>query len=118
MKKVDLSRAEIKYVTFNDGIYTFSQNGGMLLFEGKKGTICSYECNKDEYIVFDVTNLSEYSTSVTLSFWDTDEKGANITVKIGLLPHVKTVVSLKEESAEGGVLFLKRKPGRLKTVVL
>lgn len=118
MKKVDLNSAILKNVSYNDGTYTFSKNGGMLVFEGQKGTICSYACNKDEYIVFEVTNLSEYSTSVTLNFWDTDNKNSNITVKIGLLPQVKTIVSLKEESAEGGVLFLKRKPGRLKTVVL
>lgn len=118
MKKIDLNSAVMKNVSFDNGTYNFSQNGGMLLFEGKKGTICSYDCNKDEYIVFEVTNLSEFSTSVTLNFWDTDNKNSDITVKIGLLPRVKTIVSLKEESAEGGVLFLKRKPGRLKTVVL
>lgn len=118
MKNIDLNAAELKNVSYDNGIYNFSQNGGMLLFEGKKGTICSYPCNKDEYIVFEVTNLCEYSTSVTLNFWNTENKNSDITVKIGLLPHVKTVVSLKEESAEGGVLFLKRKPGRLKTVVL
>ena len=118
MKKVDLSLAKLKNTSFKDDIYTFSKDGGILLFEGEKGTICSHQCNKDEYIVFEVTNLSEYSTSVTLNFWDTEQKNSNITVKIGLLPHVKTIVSLKEESAEGGVLFLKRKPGRLKTVVL
>ena len=118
MKKIDLNVAELKNVTFDNGIYNFSQNGGMLLFEGEKGTICSYESKKDEYIVFEVTNLGEYSTSVTLNFWDSDKTNSDITVKIGILPHVKTVVSLKEESAEGGVLFLKRKPGRLKTVVL
>lgn len=118
MKKVDLNSAILKNAIFAEGIYTFSKDGGMLIFEGEKGTICSYECNKDEYIVFEVTNLGEYSTSVTLNFWDTDNKHSDITVKIGLLPKVKTIVSLKEESAEGGVLFLKRKPGRLKTVVL
>ncbi|MBQ3110964.1 MAG: beta-galactosidase [Clostridia bacterium] len=119
MKKIDLNSAVLKNVTpKEDGIYTFSKDGGMLIFEGDKGTICSYPCNKDEYVVFEATNLSENSTSVTLNFWDKDQKNGNITVKIGLLPHVKTVVSLKEESAEGGVLFLKRKPGRLKTVVL
>ncbi len=118
MKKIDLNSAEMKNVTFDNGVYTFSKNGGMLYFRGEKGTICSYACNSEEYVVFVVTNLSEYSTSVTLNFWDSDRKNSDITVKIGLLPHVKTVVSLKEESAEGGVLFLKRKPGRLKTVVL
>ena len=119
MKKIDLNSAVLKNVVSDgNGLYTFSKDGGMLLFEGAKGTICSYSCNKDEYVVFEATNLSEYSTSVTLNFWDTEQKHSNITVKIGLLPQVKTVVSLKEESAEGGVLFLKRKPGRLKTVVL
>lgn len=118
MKKINLDTALLQNVAKNDNTYTFSKDGGMLLFKGEKGTVCSYECNKDEHIVFIVTNLSEYSTSVTLNFWDTDNKNSDITVKIGLLPHVETVVSLKEESAEGGVLFLKRKPGRLKTVVL
>lgn len=118
MKKIDLNSAKLINVSFDNGTYNFSKNGGMLLFEGETGTICSYNCNKDEYIVFEVTNLSDYSTSVTLNFWDTDNKNSDITVKIGLLPKVKTVVSLQEESAEGGVLFLKRKPGRLKTVVL
>lgn len=118
MKKINLNNAELKNVTKKENLYTFSKDGGMLLFKGEKGTICSYECNKDEHVVFIVTNLGEHSTSVTLNFWDTDHKHSDITVKIGLLPHVETVVSLKEESAEGGVLFLKRKPGRLKTVVL
>ncbi len=114
MKKIDLKSPELKNVSVKDNIYSFSKNGGMLLSESEKGMICSHKTNKDEYVVFEVTNLSECSASVTLNFWDTN----NITVKIGLLPHIKTVVSLKQESAEGGVLFLKRKPGRLKTVVL
>ncbi len=118
MKTINLESAKLINTVKENDTYTFSKDGGMLLFEGDKGTICSYDCNKDEYIVFEVTNLGELSTSVTLNFWDTENKHSDITVKIGLLPQVKTVVSLKEESAEGGVLFLKRKPGRLKTVVL
>lgn len=116
MKKINLNEAQLKNVTFDGKNYMFSKNGGELLFESEKGHICSHECDKNEYIVFVATNLAEYSTSVTLDFFDSANN--NITVKIGLLPHVKTIVSLKEESAEGGVLFLKRKPGRLKTVVL
>lgn len=115
MKKVDLNLATLQNVTYDGTVYTFSKDGGMLIFEGDKGTLCSHRAQSDEYIVFTVTNMSEYSTSVTLNFRDGKN---NITVKIGLLPKVKTVVSLREESAEGGVLFLKRKPGRLKTVVL
>ncbi|MGM9550929.1 MAG: hypothetical protein ACI3XA_01600 [Clostridia bacterium] len=118
MKNIDLTAAQLKNVVLNDNIYSFSKDGGELLWRGEKGTICSYPCNREEYIVFEVTNLGNFSTSVTLNFWDTDNSSSNITVKIGLLPLVKTVVSLKEESSEGGVLFLKRKPGRLKTVVL
>lgn len=117
MKTIDLNCAELKNVTSSGDEFTFPQNGGELLFAGKRGTICSHECKRDEYIVFVVTNLSDFSASVTLSFRETD-KDNGITVKIGLLPHVETVVSLREEAAEGGTLFLKRKPGRLKTVVL
>lgn len=116
MKIIDLASAELKNVLIDNGTYHFSQNGGQLVFRGKKGTICSYECDKNEYIVFTVTNMTEYSTSVTLHFEDSDN--GDTTVKIGLLPHIETVVSLKEEEAEGGTLFLRRKPGRLKTVVL
>ncbi len=117
MEYIDLSLAKLKNVTKNDNTYTFSQKGGMLIFDGTKGTICSQKTNKDEYIVFDVTNLSDFSSAVTLSFKDGNSKDG-ITVKIGVLPHVRTTLALKEEAAEGGTLFLKRTPGRLKTVVL
>lgn len=118
MKYIDLDSAKLKNAVKTGDEYTFSEKGGELLFEGEKGTICKNACDKDEYIVFNVTNLSPLSTSVTLSFKEEGAKSYGITVKIGLLPNVKTVVSLKEEAAEGAVLFLKRKPGRLKTVVL
>ena len=116
MKKIDLTNSELKNVVCEGDVYNFDEKCGQIVFNGKKGTICSYECDKNEYIVFVVTNMSEYSTSVTLSFKDNNR--GDTTVKVGLLPHVETVVSLKEEEAEGGTLFLKRKPGRLKTVVL
>lgn len=118
MKKIDLSLARLNNAEVENNVYTFSPKGGFLVFSGEKGTVCSYKCNSEEYIVFEVTNLSDYSASVTLSFWQSESAQSDITVKIGVLPHVRTVVSLKEESAEGGTLFLRRKPGRLKTVVL
>ncbi len=117
MNNIDLSSAAMKNVTCDGDIYTFSEKGGMLVFESEAGSICSVSANKDDYIVFEITNLSKYSESVIFSFWESDNRQSDITVKIGVLPGVKTVTALKEESAEGGTLFLKRTPGRLKTVV-
>jgi hypothetical protein len=118
MRNIDLNSAELKNVTSDGVLHTFSKDGGMLKFVGEVGSIASFPCCKDDYLVFEVTNLSDFSASVTLSFWQSEAGYSDITVKIGVLPHVKTIVSLKEEAAEGGTLFLKRTPGRLKTVVL
>lgn len=97
------------------GEYTFPPSGGDIVFK-ENGTILGVKAEDNMYIVMDVTNLSEVCVSILWKFWDGGEKEAE-SIKMGLLPKLKTRLALPVSAVRGKELFLKRTPGKLKTVV-
>lgn len=98
------------------GIHKFPQNGGDICFE-ENGTVLGIKAEDEKYIVMDVTNLSPVCVSVLWKFWDSDGESEAESIKMGLLPNLKTRLALPISSIRGNTLFLKRTPGKLKTVV-
>ena len=103
-------------IQFTPGEYEFPEKGGEIEFS-ENGTILGVNAHDEDYIVMDVTNMTEVCVSVLWKFWDSDEKHAAESIKMGLLPGLKTRLALPISSVRGQTLFLKRTPGKLKTVV-
>lgn len=98
------------------GIHSFSADGGDICFE-ENGTVLGVKATDEKYIVMDVTNLSPFCVSVLWKFWDSDSEAEAESIKMGLLPNLKTRLALPILDLRGNTLFLKRTPGKLKTVV-
>ncbi len=96
--------------------YAFSQGGGELVFE-ENGTILGVKADENSYIVMDVTNLSNFCISILWKFWDSDSDTCAESIKMGLLPGLRTRLALPVSTVLGKKLFLSRTPGKLKTVV-
>lgn len=97
-------------------VYAFPPEGGELIFE-EKGTVLGVKANGTGYIVMDVTNLSDFCVSVLWKFWDGNSGPCAESIKMGLLPRLKTRLVLPLSTVLGRELFLRRTPGKLKTVV-
>lgn len=96
--------------------YSFPSDGGHIEFI-ENGTVLGAQAKDESYIVMDVTNLSEVCVSVLWKFWDNDAEREAESIKMGLLPGLKTRLALPISAVRGNTLFLKRTPGKLKTVV-
>ncbi|MDO4563811.1 MAG: beta-galactosidase [Clostridia bacterium] len=116
MKTVSLKDFTPEGVTRQDNIFSFPPEGGRLSAQFAPGTLFGETVSPQSYLVMDVTNLSPYSCSVSWQLYS--ESGAHEIIKMGVLPHVKTRLALPLSAFEGGTLFLRRTPGKLKTVVL
>ncbi len=98
------------------GEYVFPPEGGDIEFE-ENGTILGRRVEDGLYIVMDVTNLGDVCLSVLWKFWDEDTEKEAESIKMGLLPKLKTRLALPLSAVRGNRLFLERTPGKLKTVV-
>ncbi len=105
---------ELKNVRALDGgVYLFPPEGGELRFEEKDFAAGR---RTEGWIVMDVTNLSGFCVSVLWKFWDGGDGPCAESIKMGLLPGLRTRLALPVSAALGKELFMKRTPGKLKTV--
>lgn len=117
MKTIDLSRFTSRDILTDGNKYTFPQRNGFLTTECGKGEICGYKAVNGEYLVVDLTNHSDYSSGIIISFsTDPNEYYGGIWFKYGVLPQLRTRFVLPLSALDGGILFLERTPGRLKCV--
>ncbi len=98
------------------GVHTFPPKGGDLGFT-ENGTVLGENAADESYIVMDVTNLSPVCVSVLWKFWDEGSRFEAESLKMGLLPGLKTRLAVPVSALRGNTLFLRRTPGKLKTVV-
>ncbi len=96
--------------------YSFPASGGDIEFE-KNDAMPDKRVSDSDYIVMDVTNLGDLCVSVLWKFWDTDGVTEAESIKMGLLPHLRTRLALPVSAVRGEKLFLGRTSGKLKTVV-
>lgn len=108
--------AKLKNAVRQDAdIYVFPPEGGDLIFD-ENGTVLGAEAKDTNFIVMDVTNLSDFCVSVLWKFWDGNSGPCAESIKMGLLPGLKTRLALPVSAVLGRELFLRRTPGKLKTV--
>ncbi len=103
-------------VCLGENVYSFPPEGGELTFE-ENGTVLGVKAKENSYIVMDATNLSDFCVSVLWKFWDGNGGPCAESIKMGLLPGLKTRLAMPVSAVLGGELFPRRTPGKLKTVV-
>lgn len=98
------------------GTHIFPPEGGHIEFS-ENGTILGVDVKDENYIVMDVTNLTPVCVSILWKFWDNNDPNEAESIKMGILPNLRTRLALPVSAVRGNTLFLKRTPGKLKTVV-
>ena len=82
-----------------------------------KGTFCGENITPEQYLSMDITVLGERAAGICWQFWETESNMWDMSIKMGLLPGLKTRIALPFSVLAAGDLFIPRTPGRLKTVV-
>ena len=120
MKTFDLSafpRWEAK--SLGDDLYLFPQGGYSSVYcDFEVGTFCGEQITPDDYLCMDITVLGDRAAGVCWEFWESGrEDGADMRIKMGLLPNLKTRIALPFSALAANTVFMPRTPGKLKTVV-
>ena len=85
------------------------------------GTFCGTPICEKQYLSMDVTVCGDRSAGICWEFTerhdDAEAHGPDMTIKMGLLPGLKTRLAVPFSALSGSRVFLPRTPGKLKTVV-
>jgi hypothetical protein len=108
-----LKTAVLQSCMQKDEGFVFDKSGGDIIYSLDETDIRQYK-----YLVFDLENKEEYSICLNIRFWEeTFHKACDLFIAVGVLPGVSTTVCMPLEYINGQILFGKRRPGILKTVV-
>ena len=112
--KIPLSALTPDEVRITDERFTFPKGRGTLSVPMQNGTLAGISVTPDDWIAMDVT--CEGARSAVFSWFFTTADGRFCGVKMGVLAGIKTRIALPVSVAEGKNLFLRRTPGKLKSV--
>jgi hypothetical protein len=110
----------ITYTPENNSIVVdYSCNGGVIFLQGAFGSEEQIQWKDSQYIVFDAVNNADHVICIHLEFFEESNTSVepNLRVRIGLMPNLKTRLSLPVKALNGQRLYLDRTPGKLKTAV-
>ena len=101
-------------VTVSGSRYTFPGGRGALTVPMKDGALAGVSLDGDRWIAMDVTCTGK--RSAVFGWFFTTADGRMCGVKMGVLAGIRTRIALPISVAEGKNLFLRRTPGKLKSV--
>ncbi|REE85330.1 beta-galactosidase-like protein [Paenibacillus taihuensis] len=108
-------------VSTDPGTITLMTNPGRsgIVLSGEPWTLGGVNWREARHLVFDVYMHEDWSVGLEVRFWeqDNDSEEHNLVFIIGVLPQVKTRISVPLEALNSQRMFLKRKPGQLKMVI-
>ncbi|HZJ57928.1 MAG TPA: hypothetical protein VFD89_06765 [Clostridia bacterium] len=92
---------------------------GRLVYEGEPMNLGEADWKDAKYLVFDVKGYEDWDIPLLIEFWNPDNKTETPTLHyiVGLLPKIRTRVSLPLEALSSEEMFLTRTPVKLKTVI-
>ena len=119
MKSIDLKTFSLYGAEYlGDDKYLFPKGKTTALFTNFiTGTFCGYDASPCEYLSMDITACGNFSAGFCWQFWESDNDRCDLNIKMGVLPQLKTRISLPLSELAAKTLFLPRTPGKLKTVV-
>lgn len=100
-----------------DDCYRFQSGGASYSMAFAQGTFCGAAITSEQYLSIDVTVCGDHSAGVCFDFTESESSAPDMTIKFGVLPHLKTRIAIPFTVLSGEMLFLPRTPGKLKTVV-
>ncbi len=101
-------------VRTEDGVTVFPLGAGSLSVPMENGSIAGIPLREDNWISLDVTCLDP---RCAVLLWDySTADGRHAGVKMGILPGIRTRIALPMSVCAGKILFLRRTPGKLKSV--
>ena len=110
--------------SLGDDLYLFPQGGYSSVYaDFERGTFCGETITPDMYLSMDITVLGDRAAGVCWEFWESNRDGtplnggADMRIKMGLLPNLKTRIVLPFSALAANTVFMPRTPGKLKTVV-
>ncbi|MBR4205872.1 MAG: beta-galactosidase [Clostridia bacterium] len=101
-------------VSPDTALYTFPGGRGKLTVPMKDGALAGVPLEPDSWIAMDVT--CESSRCAVLGWFFHTADGRFCGVKMGVLAGIRTRIALPASVAGGKTLFLRRTPGKLKSV--
>jgi len=113
-REISLVSFESRNVTVSDNVYTFPKGRGMLTLPMENGTLCGNPVTADTWIAVDVTCLDDRSAVFNWQWHTADGRWCG--VKMGVLAGIRTRIALPLSVTQGKNLFLRRTPGKLKSV--
>lgn len=93
-------------------LITYSKKGGRVMSD----TLFKNINSDDKFLCFDIENMIDRSQNILFEFWTNSEEPV-FSMRMGLLPHLRTTLSIPFEAFDAKLVFIPRTPGRLKTVV-
>ncbi len=101
-------------VTVSGNLYTFPKGKGRLTVPMKDGALSGIPLDGDRWIAMDVRCTG--ARSAVFGWFFSTADGRMCGVKMGVLAGIQTRIALPISVAEGKNLFLRRTPGKLKSV--
>ena len=101
-------------VTVSGNLCTFPKGKGRLTVPMKDGALADVSLDGNRWIAMDVTCTG--ARSAVLGWFFSTADGRMCGVKMGVLAGIRTRIALPISVAEGKNLFLRRTPGKLKSV--
>lgn len=100
-------------------VIEFGQDGGKFMLQGSPTRLGNITWKKSGFLVFDAKNHEQVVMRFFLELWKESNNTDYSDMQIGMsiLPGIKTRIALPIEVFNGQTLYLKRTPGKLKTVV-
>ena len=120
MQNIDLTRFSLNGAKYlGDDKFLFPKGGATSIFTCfPEGTFCGIKVKPTEYLTMDITACGELSAGLCWQFWESEsEDWCDLSIKMGVLPNLKTRIALPFSELSAKTLFLPRTPGKLKTVV-
>ena len=111
---LDVLKARSDRVTTENGLFTFPHGEGTLTVPMENGTLAGVPVDDNSWISMDVTCETNRSAVFAWHFYTAD--GRMCGVNMGVLAGIRTRIALPVTVAAGKVLFLRRTPGKLKSV--
>ena len=113
-REISLEQFTPHEILVNDSVYTFQSGRGMLTIPMENGVIGGHPVTEENWLAVDVTCLDDRSAVFNWQWHTADGRWCG--VKMGVLAGIKTRIALPFSVIRGKTLFLKRTPGKLKSV--
>ncbi len=125
----DWSSVETKGCTIDrDGdriVLKAQADGGHVVFAGAPGRVGGVEWGASRFLVLDAHDHDEWSMGVVFRLWAADgasggnpENRPDMFITMGLMPELRTRLSLPLSALDSQTMFMPRTPGKLKTVIV